>query len=276
MPYYRKITLWAKLLLLITILGYGFPSYSNSEPNNEVIVGIAAGTQTTIWETVQKVALEKYGLKVVLVPLSEYDNLNKALDNGDLDANAFQHRLYLKEEVKLNHYHIQPVAKTFVHPVGLYSIWVRNIKDFKEGNSIGIAQNPIETARALRLLQQAGLITLKSSNISDGMTLIDVKSNSKKLKIVMMDPALLANELREGQLTAAVLNNNYANGAGFKLKDALVIENKGNAMPYTDLIVARVNNANTKKIQELVAAYQSPEVKAEAQKIYGKGTFIGW
>lgn len=271
-----KLKSWRRLLLLMTTLCCGLPVFSQPESNNQVIVGIAAGTQTTIWQTVQKVALEKYGLKVVLVPLSEYDNLDKALNNGDLDANAFQHGLYLKEEIKLHHYRLQPVAKTFGHPIGLYSISVRNIKNFKTGDTIGIAQDPIETARALHLLQQAGLITLESSNVSQDMTLIDVKSNPEKLKIVMMDPALLANALQEGKLTAVVLNNNYANGAGFKLKDALVIENKRNVMPYVDLIVARVNNSNTKKIQELVAAYQSPEVKAEAQKVYGKGTVTGW
>ena len=273
---FSKIKLSCHGMVFLLALLLGTSTWAKEEAKNEITVGIAAGTQAEIWQTVQKVAMRKYGLKVVVVPLSEYDSLDKALNNGDLDANAFQHGLYLKEEIKNHHYNLKPVAKTFIHPIALYSIRIRDLNEFKAGDIIGLGVDPIITARALVLLQQGGLITLKTADPTQGMTIADIKSNPKDLKFITMDPAELVDKLNAGKISAAVLNNNYAYGAGFKLSGALIVENHKNGTPYVDLIVVRENEENLEKVKELVAAFQSPEVKAAAEKIYGSDTVIAW
>lgn len=244
---------------------------NKKEASDVVTVGIIDGPETKIWKTVQQVALQKYGLHVKLVTFSDYNMPNAALNSGEIDANAFQHMPFLVAQINDHHYDIVPIAKTFVYPIALYSQKVKNLSEIKDGAKIAIPNDPSNEARALLLLQQGGLITLKDG-ADVKATVVNIVKNPKHLKIVELDAAQLPRVLPD--VTGAVINNDFAQPAGLTKKDAILIENKNS--PYMNIIAIRPTEANEKKIQELVKSYQSPEVKAEAYKLFGDDAIAGW
>ncbi len=242
-----------------------------SEASNVVTVGIVDGPETKIWETVQEVALQKYGLHVKLVTFSDYTMPNEALNNGEIDANAFQHMPFLVAQINDHHYDIVPIAKTFVYPIALYSKKIKTSSQFQDGDKIAIPNDPSNEARALLLLQQGGLITLKTGTDVKA-TVVNIATNPKHLKIVELDAAQLPRVLPD--VTGAVINNDFAQPAGLTKDAAILIENKNS--PYMNIIAVRPTEVNKKKIRELVESYQSPEVKAEAFKLFGDNAIAGW
>ena len=242
-----------------------------SEARNVVTVGIIDGPETKIWKTVQEVALQKYGLHVKLVTFADYTLPNEALNNGEIDANAFQHMPFLVAQINAHHYDIVPIAKTFVYPIALYSTKIKDISQIQDGDKIAIPNDPSNEARALLLLQQGGLITL-NPEADVKATVINIEANPKHLKIIELDAAQLPRVLPD--VTAAVINNDFAQPAGLTKNEVILIENKNS--PYMNIIAVRPTEVNEKKIRELVESYQSPAVKAEAFKLFGYNAIAGW
>jgi D-methionine transport system substrate-binding protein len=260
------------LVLIILALGFALTGCDKKKEASDVVtVGIIDGPETKIWETVQQVALQKYALHVKLVTFSDYNMPNEALNSGEIDANAFQHMPFLVAQINDHHYDIVPIAKTFLYPISLYSKKITNISQLKDGDKIAVPNDPSNEARALLLLQQGGLITLKQG-ADVKATVVNIESNPKHLKIVELDAAQLPRVLPD--VTAAVINNDFAVPAGLTKKEAVLVENKNS--PYMNIIAVRPTEVNEKKIQELVKAYQSPEVKAEAFKLFGDNAIAGW
>ena len=259
-------------VLGLILLGFALIGCNKQKEASDVVtVGIIDGPETKIWETVQEVALQKYGLHVKLVTFADYTMPNQALSNGEIDANAFQHMPFLVAQINDHHYDIVPIAKTFVYPIALYSKKIKHISQIQEGDKIAIPNDPSNEARALLLLQQSALITLKA-DATVKATVINIATNPKHLKIVELDAAQLPRVLPD--VTAAVINNDFAIPAGLTKKDAIFIESKES--PYMNIIAVRPSEVNETKIKELVKAYQSPEVKAEAFKLFGDNAIAGW
>jgi D-methionine transport system substrate-binding protein len=245
--------------------------HSHKEANDVVKVGIIDGPDTVLWEAAQKNALQKYGLHIELVKFSDYVLPNEALNSGDIDANAFQHVPFLDEQIKSRGYKLIPIAKTFVYPIAMYSQKIKSIKQLKTGDTIAIPNDPSNEARALLLLQQGHLVTLRK-NADINATPADIASNPKKLVIKEIDAAQLPRVLPD--VTAAIINNDYAGPAGLTPKTALLIENANS--PYINVIVIRPNEKGKKKITEMIAAFQTPEVKALSKKISHGNAIAGW
>lgn len=242
-----------------------------SEPNT-VTVGTIAGPETKLMQVAKKVAEKRYGLDIKIVTFSDYNTPNAALSDDSLDANAFQHILYLKSQIKAHGYKIVFVGKTFLYPMAIYSTKIKRLSQLKRGAKVGIPNDPSNEARSLLLLQNAKLIRLRKG-AGVNATPLDIVKNRKKLKFIALDAAELPRVL--SSVSIAVINTNYAIPAGLSpSKDSLYEESTKS--PYTNIIAARKDDANEKKIKELVAAFQSQPVVNEAKRLFGDGAVAGF
>jgi len=222
-------------------------------------------------EVAKDVALKKYGLHVKVVDFSDYVTPNTALAQGNIDANAYQHLPFLEAQIKSRHYQMTPVGKTFLYPMGLYSKKIQSLSQLKEGAQIAVPNDPSNEARALLLLQKAGLIELKSGVGTDA-SLQDIVKNTRNFKIVELDAAELPRSLSDVSLAA--INTTFVIPAGLSPKQALLLESTDS--PYANLIVVRTKDRDLPKVKDLVKAYQSPEVAAEAKKFFGDSAIPAW
>lgn len=221
-------------------------------------VGVSVGSGEQIFEVVRKVAARD-GLAIDVVVFNDYQLPNAALAAGDLDANAFQHQPFLDNQNRSRGFDIVPVGLTITAPLGFYSRKIRSIDALPDGATVGIQNDPSNGNRALLLLQEAKLITLKPEAVKNNTaTPLDVVANPKKLRLVALDAAQLPRSLDD--LTIASINNDYAGKAGLTLdKDSVIRElPKG---PYANIIAVRRADKDKPWAQQLVKAYQSAEVR---------------
>jgi len=246
---------WLRSLALTTGLVAALVT-ATAQAAEKVKLGVIGGAEEEIAEVAKKVAATK-GLEVDLVTFSDYVQPNAALEAGDLDANAFQHKPYLDAQIKAHGYHIVPIGFTIVEPIGLYSKKIKKFDLLPTGAKIGIPNDPSNGARALRLLAAHGLITLNQG--SESPSLLDIASNPKKIQFFELEAPQLPRALDD--FDAAVINTNYSLNGGFDpVKDALLQESRTNN-PYGNFIAVREKDKDKPVFKILVAAYQSKEVE---------------
>ncbi|WP_294245569.1 methionine ABC transporter substrate-binding lipoprotein MetQ [uncultured Chryseobacterium sp.] len=269
----KKITVLGLLAVFLLLLTSSCQSSRKDDPNY-IKVGITAGPEQEIAETAKKVAKEKYNLEVELVAFNDYVVPNEALNNGDIDANAFQHVPYLNEQSKQRGYQLAVVGKTFLYPIVAYSKKIKNISELQPGSTVVIPNDPTNGGRSLLLLQKNGLLKLR-----DGIGLLpkvtDITDNPKQLKILEIEAPQLPRVLDDKEVVLAIINNNFAAQAGLDAdKQGILKEDKDS--PYVNLIVSRKDNRNAEKVKNFVKAYQSEEVARKAQEIFKAGAVKGW
>ncbi|GAA4003886.1 MetQ/NlpA family ABC transporter substrate-binding protein [Comamonas faecalis] len=206
-----------------------------------------------------KPQLKAEGIDLQVKEFSDYVQPNMAVADKQLDANFFQHQPYLDSFNKDRKTDLVtvPNGKVHVEPFGAYSSKIKDIKDLKDGATIAIPNDPSNGGRALILLAKQGLIALKDP-ASLTPTPLDVVKNPHKLKFQELEAAMLPRALNDVDL--ALINTNYAIEAKLNpTKDALFIE--GADSPYTNIVVARRDNAQSADIAKLMQALHSPEVK---------------
>ena len=234
-------------------------------------IGVTAGPHAQIFEQVKKIA-EKDGLKIQIVEFSDYVQPNAALAAGDLDANSYQHKPYLDQQIKDRGYKFAHVGYTVNFPIGIYSKKVKKLDELKEGAKFGIPNDPTNGGRVLLVLQDQGLIKLK---LEAGLkaTPLDVVSNPKKLKFVELDAAQLPRSLDD--LDASAINTNYALSAGLSpAKDAIAQESAKS--PYVNLLAVREQDKNQPWVAKLVKAYQSEPVRQFIQSEFKGAVLAGF
>lgn len=235
-------------------------------------VGTIAGPETQLMEIAKKVAAQKYKLKIKIVEFSDYMQPNAALNDGSIDANMFQHQPFLDEQIQDHQYALVSIGKTFVYPMGIYSTKIKNLKQLSDNAKVAIPNDPSNEARALLLLQQAGLIKLKN-NITVNATTNDIVSNPKKLQFKELDCAQIPRSLPD--VDVGLINTNYAIPAGLSpKKDAIFHENEDS--PYANIIVTRKDKQNDPRMKNLVASLQSPEVVQAAKEIFSNEAIPSW
>lgn len=270
-----------KKLCFLAVLAVGILSNvscskadKNNEDPNHIKVGIISGPEKDIAEAAKKVAKEKYNLDVELVNFNDYVVPNEALNNGDIDANAFQHAPYLEEQSKQRGYHLAVVGKTFVYPIVAYSKKIKNISELKDGSTVVIPNDPTNGGRSLLLFQKNGLVKLKD-NVGLLPKLTDITSNPKNLKFLEIEAPQLTRVLDDDEVVLAVINNNFAAQAGLDPDKYGILKEDKNS-PYVNIIVAREDNKNSEKVKNFVKAYQSKEVEEAALKSFKGGAVKGW
>lgn len=253
------------LALAAATLLTGAPALAQDKP---LKVGVTAGPHAQIFEQVKKIA-EKDGLKIQIVEFSDYVQPNAALAAGDLDANSYQHKPYLDNQIKDRGYKFVGVGYTVNFPIGIYSRKVKHLKDLPEGAKVGIPNDPTNGGRVLLVLQDQGLIKLRPE-AGLKATPLDVTGNPKKLRFVELDAAQLPRSLDD--LDASAINTNYAISAGLHPgKDAIAQESAKS--PYVNLIAVREQDKDQPWVGKLVKAYHSPEVKQFIQDEF-KGAVV--
>lgn len=231
-------------------------------------IGVTAGPHAQIFEQVKKIA-ERDGLKIQVVEFTDYVQPNAALAAGDLDANSYQHKPYLDQQVKDRGYKLASVGYTVNFPIGIYSKKVKSLKDLKEGARFAIPNDPTNGGRMLLVLQDQGLIRLKP-DAGLKATPLDVVDNPRKIKFVEVDAAQLPRTLDD--VDAAAVNTNYALPAGLHPgKDAIAQESAKS--PYVNLIAVREQDKDKPWVAKLVKAYQSDDVRRFVQTEF-KGAVV--
>ncbi len=234
-------------------------------------VGVTAGPHAQIFEQVKKVA-EKDGLKIQIVEFSDYVQPNAALAAGDLDANSYQHKPYLDQQVKDRGYKIVSAAYTVNFPIGIYSKKVKSLDALKEGARFGIPNDPTNGGRVLLVLQDKGLIKLRPE-AGLKATPLDVIANPKKLRFVELDAAQLARSLDD--LDASAINTNYALSAGLNPgKDAIAQESAKS--PYVNILAVRDQDKDKPWVAKLVAAYHSEPVRQFVKDEFKGAVLVGF
>ena len=243
-------------------------SLAQAADKTTIKVGIISGEDEDVWREVVKQAAAK-GLTVKPVVFNDYNQPNEALQNGEVDANAFQHQPFLDNQIKVNHYDIVRVGYTAVWPIGLYSKKVKTADELKEGAVIGVPNDPANEARGLILLQQSGVIKLKPG-AGIFATTADIIENPRHVTIKELDSGIIGRSVPD--LDAAIVNTDWALKSGLTAADRIAQE-PVNGNPYNNFIAVKTENANAPWVKTLVAAYQNDDVKKVFDKVY-KGTGV--
>lgn len=234
----------------------GSDNNSASSDKKEIKMGVTAGPHAEVMEEVAKEAA-KQGITIKIVEFNDYVQPNKALAEKDLDMNSMQHQPYLDNVVKKQGLKLTSIGKTIILPMAVYSHKYKDIKEVADGAKVTIPNDPTNGARALLLLQQAGLIKLKNGNSVDA-SVPDITENPKNLQFVELDAAQIPRSLDDTDL--ACVNTNYAIPAGLNpQKDSILVESKDS--PYANVMVVREEDKDNATYQKVLAIYQSEPIK---------------
>lgn len=227
-------------------------------------VGAAITPHSEILEHI-KPKLKEEGINLEVVTLDDEGQLNPALDEKQIDANYFQHVPYLESVSKEKGYDFEVAGKVHVEPIGLYSNKIKSINDLKDGDKIGIPNNPSNEYRALVLLEKNGLIKLKSGLTNYSATPDDIAENPKHLEFIEADSAQLPRSLDD--LAGAVINTNIILEAKIDPQTALIREDADS--PYANIVTVRKGDSERPEIKELIKALTSDDVKSFIKEKYG-------
>ncbi|MFU0444471.1 MetQ/NlpA family ABC transporter substrate-binding protein [Pseudocitrobacter faecalis] len=241
-----KKTLIASLLALFSV---------SALANETLTVGATPVPHAEILEFV-KPELAKQGVDLKIKVFNDFIQPNQQLAEKNLDANYYQYRPFLDDYNKTRHTNLVPVVGVHIEPFGAYSSKYKSVKDLPEGATIAIPNDPVNTGRALVLLSEAGLITLKNPQDSQSEEK-DITANPHHFKIRPLEGAMLARAVN--QVDLAFIFANYALEAGIDTDKALIVE-KGKSL-YVEYLVARPDDVNDPGIQKLAKALNSPEVR---------------
>lgn len=239
---------------------------STDSKNDKVIkIGVTPKPHKEIVE-IAKPLLEKEGYTVEITEFNDYVQPNTAVEEGSLDCNFFQHTPYLNEQNESRGLHLKSVAAIHLEPMGLYSKKITNIDELQDGATIALPNDPSNEARALKLLASEGLIKINEGEL---VTPADITENPKNLKFNELEAAAVPRSVDD--VDAAVINGNYAIEAGFDpTTNAIIKEDKDSeaAKPYANILVVKEGNEDLDKIQALIKALTSDEVKDFINKQY--------
>ncbi|MBS7398164.1 MAG: metal ABC transporter substrate-binding protein [Ruminiclostridium sp.] len=238
-------------------------SENTSDGDKVIKIGATATPHGEILEFVKdKLAEEGYELQITIY--DDYVLPNKAVADGELDVNYFQHTPYLNSYNEANGTDLVSVALIHYEPFGLYGNGVEKLANVKEGASIIIPADDSNETRALLLLQQEGLIDLpEGANANDGVTTLDIKDNHGYNITTVQADTVAAQFANSDAGSLAVINGNYALAAGLDVNNALAVEDASGdaAQTYANIIAVKSGNENLPKIQALINVLKTDDVK---------------
>lgn len=239
---------------------------SGASADKTIKVGASPTPHAEILNAVKdELANDGYTLEVV--EYNDYVLPNTALEDGDLDANYFQHITYLDNFNEENGTHLVSAGAIHFEPFGLYAGKTTSLDDLADGATVAVPNDTTNEARALLLLEQEGLITLKDG-AGLNATVLDIEDNPKNLQIEEVEAAQLPRVLQDVDIAA--INGNYALGAGLKVSDALAVESDEGeaAKAYGNVVAVKEGNENTEKTQALIKALTSDTAREYIESTY--------
>ena len=236
-----------------------------------IAIGATPQPHVTILQWVQDNLAAGAGLSLDIKEINDYQTPNTSLDDGSLAANFYQTPNFLKQQIEEKGYDFVSIADVHIEPMGIYtSKGYTSVDQAASGGTVVLNSDPANTARGLKLLQTAGLITLDPS--VEIPSDLDVTANPKNLKLVTVDGAQVAASMADAEL--AVINGNYALQAGLvPSRDALVLE-PGEHSPYANELVVRTADKDNEHLVKLAGLMNSPELKAYIEQTWTDGSVI--
>lgn len=271
----KKKFLLASICAVALGVALAFTGCGSSNASDKTIkVGAVPTPHAEILTEVVKPILEKQGYDLQVVEFDDYVLPNKALSNGEIDANYFQHLPYLEDYNEENDTDIVSVATVHFEPFAIYAGKCKSLDELKklinEGKKVTIAvpNDTTNEARALLLLAANGIIKLPE-NAGLSVTAIDILEKKDNVDIEELEAAQVARSLQD--VDVACINGNYAKEAGLNVDDALAVEDVESiaAQTYANVIAVNENDQNSAKTQALIAAINSDEVRQFIQEQYG-------
>ncbi|MEG0136580.1 MAG: MetQ/NlpA family ABC transporter substrate-binding protein [Cetobacterium sp.] len=272
-----KVLRILKVIIVLVLLTVGFigcqKSSGNSVNTDKKVVRLGInGDENVIWENVRD-QLAKENIELKFINFADYIRPNLALQDKEIDINAFQTEIYFDNFKKEHKLSIVNLGYTVLAPMGVYSKKITDLSQLKDGATIAIPNDSSNGGRALLLLQDAELIKVNQDSGSFPRVK-DIIENPKNLKIVELVATQIPRSIED--VDAAVINNGVAVQAGYSpLADSIYIENFKNERlkSYFNIIASREDNQNNPEIKRVLEVYQTPENKKIIDDYY-KGSSI--
>lgn len=270
----KKLVSTILLVTLSATLLVGCGSKNNAGQTDDKVLRV--GASTTPHAEILKAAepvLAEMGYTLKITEFSDYVLPNTALDQGDIDANYFQHLPYLEKTNAEKGTKLVSAGSIHFEPLGIYPGKVASLSELKDGDMVAVPNDTTNEARALLLLEAQGLIKLKDG-VGIEATANDIVENPKNLKFKELEAAQVARALPD--VAIGVINGNYALSAGLSVEDdALVNEDASSvaATTYANIVAVKEGFENSEKTKALVKALQSDTVKKFIEETY-KGSVV--
>ena len=275
----KKAALIATVALsAVVVLGLAGCGASNSSSSSDssstaksddktITVAATPSPHAEILNNAVKPLLEKEGYTLEVKEFTDYVQPNTVTEEGEVDANYFQHITYLNNFNEEKGTHLVSVANVHYEPFGLYPGKTKSLDALADGATVAVPNDATNEARALLLLQDAGLIKL-ADGAGINATTNDIVENPKNLKLHEVEAATVPNVVADVDI--ACINGNYAIPAGFKTSDALATESATSlaAEAYANVLVVKDGNQDSDKIKALVKALTSDEVRTYINDTY--------
>lgn len=246
----------------------------SQEDTHKVKVAINTGPDQVIWDEVIRLAKLTEGLEVEVIAFNDYERPNQALNNKDVDANAFQSIPYLQTQMKDYNYKFHIASKTYIFPLAAYSKKISDINELELGAHVAISNEASMRGRALLLLAENHLITL-NENVGFTPTVDDIIYNPKEINFIEVDTPKLTEVLNDPSVTMAIINNNFSSQVGLiATRDGLILENKNS--PYANVLVTREDNKDDENIKKLVSVLHSRQIELKFKEMYKGDAVRAW
>ena len=274
----KSLAIVATSILAVSVLAGCGGNKSNVDKDGVTTVKVGVvGEYNEQWDTINQL-LEKDKIKVELVKFSDYAIPNRALNDGEIDLNAFQHKAFLENDIKQKGYELEAIGDTVIAPLSIYNNKdkVSSVEEIKDGDIIAIPSDLTNGGRALKLLEAAGLIECDPEK-GYVPTKADITKYNVKIEIKEAESATLAKLLPD--CTAAVINGGNAFTAGLDpTKDSIFTEdvnpeNNEAVESLVNVIVARSEDKDNEIYKKIVDAYHTDEVKKTVEEMY-HGAFL--
>lgn len=268
------------LALVVTACGDKAKEQEQQGEGEELVtvkIGLVGAVYDELWAPAKE-ELKEEGIDLQLVQFADYVTPNNALAGGEIDLNAFQHRIYLANEIEDKGYEIENIGNTFIIPLNIYSAKVSSIEELKDGDTVAIPDDVTNGGRAIKVLEAAGLIKVKDE-AGFNPTVEDIEEYFVNIKIEELKANTIPSTLQD--VTAAVVNGNFALDFGLKTEDAIHKDTVLDEEEYWNLVAARkadlADPAKVEIYKKIIEAFQSDATETVFNDNYG-GYFIkvGW
>ena len=242
---------------------------SDSAQSQTLTVAASPSPHAEILNNFAAPKLKEQGIDLQTKEYTDYIIPNQVTSSGEVDANYFQHINYLNNYNDENGADLVGVAAIHYEPFGIYAGKSSDLANIADGAQIAVPNDPTNEGRALLLLQQENLITLKDPDNLEA-TPVDIAENPHNLQFVEVEAAAVPRQLQD--VDFAVINGNYAIEAGYHVKDALVHEETGSTAveQYANIVCTTSEKEEDENIQALVKVLQSDDFKAYLEENYGQ------
>jgi D-methionine transport system substrate-binding protein len=263
-----------RIIKLSILLAGLFALVGNVMADEVITIAASPVPHAEILKQVQPL-LKKSGIDLEIKEFNDYILPNMVVQEGKMDANFFQHRPYLEQFNKERNTDLVELVGVEIEPIGIYASKNPTLATFvksksvaklpKNGLKVGVPNDTTNEGRALLLLQKHGFIQIRAG--VKFPTKNDIVANPYNLTLIELEAPMLPRLLLSQQVDLAVVNSNFALGAGLNpVKDPIFLEDS--TSPYVNIIAVRKDSLNTPKMKKLIAAIKSPQIKAYMQRKY--------